>query len=354
MCCFQIAFVTLLQREESPPSSASLTDEEDSEQDYKKADKKKVKSKLDSMKDAEEEEDCESKRPSWTYNPAGVRRDHSVLSDYSDHAIGDAVYSPKLTIGDKADGNDDNAEANSTSRDIAAGILLPETLHSYHGIRPPAITTSGTWESDDVFIQDTDVKNGNAEENSEKLATKTEVIEENTSNLCQWQRDYFSYCKTGYQDRAHDLTPASSPCPLSLSPDGKMGCASKGEKVDRHMDNLSILVAAADSIERRESDDSKVCRNSAREVKVNHCSQWSLMKTIDVDENGNTSEGMNEKMVSKKKSIFSSKPRTHLWYPAVGEPPLKVTVTDVTCNCVRVTFVESPTERGFFKNSCNT
>jgi hypothetical protein len=42
--------------------------------------------------------------------------------------------------------------------------------------------------------------------------------------------------------------------------------------------------------------------------------------------------------------------REEWWFtPKQGEPPLKVTVTDVTCNCQRVTFMESTTDEGFFR-----
>ncbi|XP_046376866.1 chromobox protein homolog 8-like [Haliotis rufescens] len=48
------------------------------------------------------------------------------------------------------------------------------------------------------------------------------------------------------------------------------------------------------------------------------------------------------------------KSRSKMYYPPNGEPPLKVLVTDVTCNFIKVTFVESNTEKGFFRNSLDT
>lgn len=51
-----------------------------------------------------------------------------------------------------------------------------------------------------------------------------------------------------------------------------------------------------------------------------------------------------------KKYDVRPESREEWWYPPnQAEPPLKVTVTDVTCNCQRVTFVESTTDEGFFR-----
>ncbi|XP_064617606.1 chromobox protein homolog 8-like isoform X2 [Liolophura sinensis] len=44
-------------------------------------------------------------------------------------------------------------------------------------------------------------------------------------------------------------------------------------------------------------------------------------------------------------------PREELVYPAGGGEPLNILVTDVTCNSLTVTFLESPTGKGFFKDS---
>ncbi|KAL5017939.1 hypothetical protein ScPMuIL_003661 [Solemya velum] len=43
--------------------------------------------------------------------------------------------------------------------------------------------------------------------------------------------------------------------------------------------------------------------------------------------------------------------RTRLWYRDSGEPPVKVVVTDVTCNFSTVTFFEADSDKGFFKTS---
>ena len=49
-----------------------------------------------------------------------------------------------------------------------------------------------------------------------------------------------------------------------------------------------------------------------------------------------------------------SKPRAKLWYPKGGADPMEVYVTDVTCKRLRITVVESATEKGFFQSKQNT
>ena len=43
--------------------------------------------------------------------------------------------------------------------------------------------------------------------------------------------------------------------------------------------------------------------------------------------------------------------RKQLYYPSCGGEPMQVLVTDVTLNCVKVTFMESNTQKGFFKSA---
>ena len=117
----------------------------------------------------------------------------------------------------------------------------------------------------------------------------------------------------------------------------------------QHLDNLSLLVAAANTIEK---EDNMKRLPQYRDQYNRHTTNTSpLHSPMELDDNSNDKREWSHK---KYRPFHHSKPRTQLWIPSPGEPALKVTVTDVTCNCLRVTFFESPTDEGFFKSSMDT
>lgn len=139
------------------------------------------------------------------------------------------------------------------------------------------------------------------------------------------------------------------------------------------MDNLSLLVAAASTLENHTGDsashtparsgdhyNNNNSSNSGDQYN-DHSSTTTSMDTsafhwpmdLDDDASDRFSEGR-EWTHKKYRPFHHSKPRTRLWYPPHDKPPVKVTVTDVTCNRLRVTFVESPTDQGFFNASMDT
>ena len=134
------------------------------------------------------------------------------------------------------------------------------------------------------------------------------------------------------------------------------------------LDNLSLLVAAANTVEKQDSQRDRpqshgdlhhygtaVNINNNRHRHSTDTTTSSLPSPMDLDDSSNDKAPEKREWSHKKYRPFHhSKPRTHFWYPASGEPPVKVTVTDVTCNYLRVTFVESPTDAGFFKSSMDT
>ncbi|XP_025091280.1 uncharacterized protein LOC112562309 isoform X2 [Pomacea canaliculata] len=350
------------QREESPPSSSASSEEDDSEHDC-------TASATGSRKVAPEEESeaCHlvTKRPSWTYNPAGVRRDHSVMSDCSDLTIGESAE-PNAAAGDNNNNSDTRRRSshNDDDLDTSAGS---ENRHITTTTCTITSAVVGAGDSDDVFIPDDNFATADAGARDDDTKVKLEELRSpavaEVKSKDKWQRDYFSSCKTGYQDSISDVTPASTPPPPPLSPGAKSVSLQSASLAER-LDNFSILVAAADSLEKQDNyiadrrkdhqnNNHSVCNNNATIIVTNSkngnsCSGaaqpfWGVPMDIDDSECSRHAAD----------STFS-RPRTHLWYPPSDEPPLKVTVTDVTCNCLRVTIVESPTERGFFKNYGNT
>lgn len=121
----------------------------------------------------------------------------------------------------------------------------------------------------------------------------------------------------------------------------------------QRLDNLSLLVAAANTIEKQ---DSMKDLPQYRDQYNSHTTDTSpLHSPMELDDNSNDKFSEKREWSHKKYRPFHhSKPRTQLWIPSPGEPAVKVTVTDVTCNCLRVTFFESPTDAGFFKSSMDT
>lgn len=69
--------------------------------------------------------------------------------------------------------------------------------------------------------------------------------------------------------------------------------------------------------------------------------------SVDQTSSGLSSESDSEAELPPKKRLF---PRT-LKYQ--GQYQGQIQVTDITHNCVTVTFLESPTEKGFFKEQCS-
>ncbi|XP_041364909.1 protein kinase 4-like [Gigantopelta aegis] len=65
----------------------------------------------------------------------------------------------------------------------------------------------------------------------------------------------------------------------------------------------------------------------------------------------NSLDNTKESSVCDMNCSRSQPTRKQMYYPATGGEPMQVLVTDVTLNCVKVTFMESHTQKGFFKSA---
>lgn len=342
------------QREESPSSDSSDSDTEcEHAQDYngnshhQHGTQSTVTTSgsptTPGAKDSEED-DCrdhgghrDKRSSSWTFNPAGVRREISVMSDCSDG-------SGQIVVVDDDNANHDGGTANTSTI----------TSSTVEGV-------CGTTDTDEVFVRQTVNRSPPLRQYPQKTSSSRKSEERTPYSIVKkWKRDYFSSCKTGYQEDIGDFTPIPSPVsPLSPNINDNYSLntlSNQSHQRTQHLDNLSLLVAAATSVETEHRRDARaVYGDQYGYHSSHHYSNISLPSPMDLDDSSNDKTVEWKEWTHKKYRPFHhSKPRTHFLYPAPGEQPVKVTVTDVTCNCLRVTFMESSTDEGFFKSSVET
>ncbi|XP_076453758.1 uncharacterized protein LOC143288953 [Babylonia areolata] len=290
---------------------------------------------------------------SWTFSPAGVRREISVMSDCSD-------VSGQMAVVD-----DDNAHHDGGTVSLTNANTTTTTTPSP---ATAASAMSNSLDNDEVFVRQTVNRSPPLRQHPRKTSGRRRSEETTPYSIVKrWTRDYFSSCKTGYQEDVGDYTPIPSPV-SPLSPNFNHNCynanplTSQSDQPRQHLDNLSLLAAAAKSIEKedRHHDENALYGNQYNSnyhhsPNHHHHPPMSIPSPMDLDDSSNDRVVEQREWTHKKYRPFHhSKPRTHFLYPAPGERPVKVTVTDVTCNYLRVTFMESSTDEGFFKPSVET
>ncbi|KAL8604495.1 hypothetical protein ACOMHN_015779 [Nucella lapillus] len=287
---------------------------------------------------------------SWTFSPAGVRREISVLSDCSD------VSGQTVVV--------DDDDANHEHNDLHNNIINNNDSSRVQAGGGGGEAENTTLDPEEVFVRQTVNRSPPLRQFPQKTSISRRRSEEKApySIVKKWKSDYFSKCKTGYQEDVGDYyTPISPPSPLSpnFSHNYSLNSlvTSHTEPPTHHMGNLSLLVAAAKSIEK---EDTQPLSTHYRDHQFNyhtlhhHHHTLSLSSPMEVDDSSSSDRALEERREwthKKYRPFHHSKPRTHFLYPTPGEQPVKVTVTDVTCNCLRVTFMESSKEEGFFSTS---
>lgn len=349
------------QREESPSSDSTDSDTEcENTQDYNGNSQRQhggstttsgsTTSRGGGAKDTDDDNDYghhgghrDKRSSSWTFSPAGVRREISVMSDCSD------VSGQTVVV------DDDNANHHD------GGSISPEATANSNSTTSTTAASGDTLDTDEVFVRQTVNRSPPLRQYPQKTSISRKQEDTTPYSIVKkWKRDYFSSCKTGYQEDVRDYTPIPSPV-SPLSPNFNHNYSlntltSQAEPPRQHVDNLSLLVAAAKSIEKVDTQNPSTHYRDQYSFHSHHHhnsdSAISIPSPMDLDDSSSDKVMEKREWTHKKYRPFHhSKPRTHFLYPAPGERPLKVTVTDVTCNCLRVTFMESSTDEGFFKSS---
>lgn len=106
----------------------------------------------------------------------------------------------------------------SDNRTSQGGAASPgrDSINTFNNISgiPTAAAASGVVDTDEVFIRDDGyhtppLRQYPQKNNSQKTEEKTKTAA--YSIVKKWKRDYFSSCKTGYQEDVGEYTPIPSP-----------------------------------------------------------------------------------------------------------------------------------------------